>query len=281
MTSTNRQWIASEVSSLGAGHGCHTGVEWALNGRGRSFHGREWASDSPAIHRLSPMIFNEKKTLHCTDGFTYHVTSPVQCNGLFKRKSLYGMGFRIRITSLQYTTRPLVHYTALPLLHCTVLTTLHHHYSTTLYSLHCTFLTALYHHYYTALYSLHCTTTIPLHCTHYTTLYSLHCITTTPLHCTTITPLHCTYYTAPPLPHSTVGTMLHYTQYTALYLLHCTVLTTLHHHFSTALHCTHFTVCSDPHLIKEPKILWRDINKNSQFTESFKWVQIGTLFLLC
>ena len=97
------------------------------------------------------------------------------------------MGFRIRSTSLQYTTRPLLHYTAPPLLHCTVLSTLHCTHYTALYSQHCTVLTTLHHHYSTALYSLHCTVLTTLDCTHYTVLYSLHCTTTTPLHCTTTT----------------------------------------------------------------------------------------------
>ena len=81
------------------------------------------------------------------------------------------------------------------------------------------------------------------------------------LHCTALTTLHHHYSTARPLLHSTVLTTLHHhhstalcrTQYTAPLLLHCTVLTTMH--------CTHFTACSDPHLIKEPKIFWIDINE--------------------
>ena len=162
------------------------GVTWPSHRRGMGVDAHcerlEWACDSTAIHRRPPMIFNFKKPLHCTDDVTYHVTSPVQCNGLFKNRSLYGMGFRIPSTSLQYTTRPLLHYTAPPLLHCTAL-----------YSLHCNVLTPLHHHFSTA-----------LHCSHFTAMCSLH-------------------YT--------------------------------NHHYSTALHCTHFTVCSDPHLIKEPKIL--------------------------
>ena len=80
--------------------------------------------------------------------------------------------------------------------------------------------------------------------------------------------LHCTYYTALYSLHFTVLTILHCAHYTAPPLLHCTAL-------------THFTVCSDPHLLNEPQKLWRDINENSQFTESFKWVQISSSFLLC
>ena len=114
------------------------------------------AVNYPAIHRQPPVIFNLKKKLYCTDDLTYHMMSPVQCNGLFKNKSLYGMGSRIRSTSLQYTTRPLLHYTAPPPLHCTVLTTLY-----------CT--------HYTAPPLLHCITTTPLHCTHCTAPPLLHC----------------------------------------------------------------------------------------------------------
>ena len=145
------------------------------------------------------MNFILKKLLHCTDNETYHVTSPVQCDGLFKNKSLYGMGFKAlhfntlynhystALYSLQcttttplhcthYTAPPLLHcahYTARPLLHCTVLTTLHHHHSTALYRtsntvpqlLHCTMLTTLHDHY-----------SIELHHHFSTALYSLHCI---------------------------------------------------------------------------------------------------------
>ena len=53
-----------------------------------------------------------KRTLHCADGVTYHVTPSVQCSGLFKNISLYGMGFRIRSTAVQYTaptSPPLFH----------------------------------------------------------------------------------------------------------------------------------------------------------------------------
>ena len=45
----NRRRIAGEVSTLGARHCRHTGVEWALNGRGRPFPARErpkWAGGS-------------------------------------------------------------------------------------------------------------------------------------------------------------------------------------------------------------------------------------------
>ena len=41
VTLMNRRRIAGEVYILGAGQGRHTGVEWALNGRGRPFLGRE------------------------------------------------------------------------------------------------------------------------------------------------------------------------------------------------------------------------------------------------
>ena len=156
----------------------------------------------PAIHRRPPMIFNLKKTFHCTDDVTYHVTSPLQCNGLFRNKCWYGMGFRIRSTSIQYTTRPLLHYTEPRLLHCTVLTTLQHHYTTALYSLHCatttprSVLTALLHHCYTALYS--------------TALCSLlHCTTTPLIHCTALIALHCAHYTDPPLLYCTALTLLY------------------------------------------------------------------------
>ena len=98
----------------------------------------------------------------------------VQCNSLFKNKSVYRMGFRIRSTSFQYTTRPLLHFTAPPLLYCTVLITLHHYYSTALYSPHCTTTAPLH--------SIHCTELTTLYCTHYTALYSLHCTVLTTLH---------------------------------------------------------------------------------------------------
>ena len=107
------------------------------------------------------------------------MTSPAQYIGLFKSKSLYGMSFTIRSSSLQYTARPLRH--------CTHYTTLRHHYSTALYSLHCTTTTPLNCTHYNALYSLHCTVLTTLHCTHYTALCSQHCNTTTPLHCTHFT----------------------------------------------------------------------------------------------
>ena len=81
-----------------------------------------------------------------------------------------------------------------------------------------------------------------VNCTDYTALYSLHCTVFTTLHCT----------------NCTVLTTLHYHYSTVLYSLHFTVL--------TSLHCTHFTVCSDTLLIKEPKILSRDIN------ESIFWI---------
>ena len=45
----NRRRIDSEVSTLGAWQGRHTGMEWALDGGGRPFRGRErreWARDS-------------------------------------------------------------------------------------------------------------------------------------------------------------------------------------------------------------------------------------------
>ena len=175
-------------------------------------------------------VFIYKKTLHCTNDVTYHVTSPLQCNGLFKNKSLYEIYFRSRSTSLQYTATPLFHctvltelwwvqfnhctvlstrhcshYTALTTLHCIVLTTPHCTHYPALYSLYCTVLTTLHHHYYSALTTQHCT--------HYTALYSLNCI-----HCTALITLY----------------SLHCTHYTVLYLLHWTVLTTLHHHYSTA-----------------------------------------------
>ena len=201
------------------------------------------------------MIFYLKKTLHCTDDVTYHTTSPVQWNCLFKNKSLYGIRFIIQSSSLQDTARPL--------LQCTILTTLHHQFSTALYCTH-----------YTAPPLLHCTATTPLLCTHYTARPLLHGSVLSTLHYS----LHCTHHyttlhhhfsTALYSLHFTVLTTLHCTHCTVLYSLHCTTTTTLPCTHYTALHCahytapwtTHLTVCSDSHLIKEPKILWRYINE--------------------
>ena len=103
----------------------------------------------------------------------------------------------------------------------------------------------LHDHNATVLPALHCTTTNPLHCTHYTALYSLHC--------TVLTTLHHTHYTALYSLHCTVLGTLHCTHYTSLCSLHCTN--------TTPLHCAHFAECSDPYLIKEAKILSRDINE--------------------
>ena len=127
-------------------HRTGIGIEWAWTPIPRPWTPcrcikiRRWFIDGR-------LCFFIKKTFHCTDDITYDVKRT--CNGLFKNKILYGMGFRIRSTSLQYTERPL--------LHCTVLTTLHHHYSTALYSLHSTVLTTLHCTHYSALYLLECT----------------------------------------------------------------------------------------------------------------------------
>ena len=102
--------------------------------RGRRFHGCQWLW-MPCL-RLSyagvtsmATYDSFKKTLHCTDDVTYHLTSPVQCNGLFKYKCWYG--------------KPESHCTAsTKLLHC-------NHYTAALYS--------------SAPCSLHFATSTPLH----------------------------------------------------------------------------------------------------------------------
>ena len=64
------------------------------------------------------MIHRLKKALHYTDDVTYHVMPLVECNGLFKNKSWYRIGFRFRNNAL----------------HFTVPTTMQPHYST---AIHC------------------------------------------------------------------------------------------------------------------------------------------------
>ena len=181
--------------------------------------------------------------LDCTDDVTYHVTSPVQCKGLFKIKSLYGIGFRIRSSSLHFTAPTLLHCISL---HRTPTTPLQWSSIPSTQALYCIVLNTLRDHY------------TPLHCTHYTAppllhCTSRHCFPTTPLnfialhptHCTPTVPLHFAalnfciqLYLYCILPHCLHYTAPHY--YTTFHPLHCapllhwTVLTTLHH-YSTVL----------------------------------------------
>ena len=92
-----------------------TGV--ASMNRRRSVHFRGVTRPS---HRRG-MGVDSDDVLHCTDDVTYHVTLPVQCNGLLKIKVC--MEWVSELEALHFNT-------------------LHDHYSTALYSLHCTHYTA-------------------------------------------------------------------------------------------------------------------------------------------
>ena len=155
-----------------------------------------------------------KQSWHCTDDVTYHVTPPVQCDGLFKNKSWYLMGSEFEAlhftspttlqthfsTAFHCTALLQLHGTASPLLHCIVFTAMYHLYST---ARHCTALPTLHNHNSTAC--------------HYTATPLLHWIS---LHCSRSTPLHPLYFTALHPLHCTP-------------ILPCTLLTTLQHHYST------------------------------------------------
>ena len=102
VTSMNRRRSVHFRDVIWPSHRPGIGIEWAwtlIPRPKKPCPCLKFAGDSS----IAAYEFLLKKTLHCTDDATYHVTSPVKCNGLFKNKSLYGIGFRIRSNSLQYT----------------------------------------------------------------------------------------------------------------------------------------------------------------------------------
>ena len=173
------------------------------------------------------MIYRLKIPLHCSDDVTYHVTQPVQRNGLFYYRSLYERGFRIRSTSLHYTALTSHHPYHSTDLQCTASTTMQPHYSTA------------YH--FTAPPQLHCTAFPLLHCT------SLHRNPTTPinnialhsLECIPKVPLH---FNAPPV-HFAALQPHYYIEF------HCTPSTKLLPNYSTELHPLHFNTTTPLHFI--------------------------------
>ena len=141
--------------------------------------------------------------------------------------------------------------------------------------IHCTTTAPLYSLHYTAPPLLHCTVLTTLHCTHYSALCSLHRTTTTPLHCT-----HFTVCSDPHLIKAAkilsrdINERVFWIIFTLndvelIYYVQIWICSCLNIHnlqrktdFQNAQNLKRFIISF--------------LSTNSQFTESFKWVQIGT-----